>query len=65
MCGVACAPSMSVVTPRRFASAIISPAGLMVPSEFETWGIASNFVRGVNSEESPLRSSVPSGVTST
>ena len=45
MCGTAWAPSTSTVMPRSLASAIIWATGTMVPSAFETWLIATSFVR--------------------
>jgi hypothetical protein len=49
MCETACAPSSSTVAPQRWAIAIISRAGVIVPSAFDTWVNATSLVRDVNS----------------
>ena len=45
MCETACAPSSSAVAPQRCAIAIISRAGVIVPSAFDTCVNATSFVR--------------------
>ena len=49
MCETDCAPSTSASAPWRWAMAIISAAGVTVPSALETVGSATMRVRGLNS----------------
>ena len=63
VCATDCAPSNTTLAPYRCAIAIISCAGVIVPSAFDTWENETSFVRGPSRRSYSSRSTWPGSST--